>query len=64
MKARIEDMGRKEKKEEIKTKLDMMNRSAGRTPMPRPAVFKDKTKYNRNRAKVGFHREYGTRCFA
>lgn len=35
----------------VQEKLDMINRSTGRRPMPRPAVFRDKTKYDRNRQK-------------
>ena len=32
-------------------KLDSIKQSRDRTPMPRPTVFKDKTKYDRNAAK-------------
>ena len=31
-----------------KTKLDILNQTRDRTPMPRPAVFRDKKKYDRN----------------
>ena len=34
-----------------KTKLDLLNQTRDRTPMPRPAVFRDKKKYDRNSAK-------------
>ena len=33
------------------TKLDIINQTRDRTPMPRPAVFRDKRKYDRNLAK-------------
>ena len=31
-----------------KTKLDILNQTRDRTQMPRPAVFRDKKKYDRN----------------
>ena len=34
-----------------KTKLDILNQTRERDPMPRPAVFRDKKKYDRNAAK-------------
>ena len=34
-----------------KTKLDILNQTRDRTPMPRPAVFKDKKKYDQNAVK-------------
>ena len=34
-----------------KTKLDILNQTRERTPIPRPAVFKDKKKYDRNTVK-------------
>ena len=34
-----------------KTKLDILNQTRDRTPMPRPAVFKGKKKYDRNAVK-------------
>lgn len=45
-------MDKKEHRRKIKAKLDLMARSAGRKAMPRPAVFKDRTKYDRNRQKI------------
>ena len=40
------------KKSDIKkTKLDILNQTRERTPMPRPAVFRDKKKYDRNAVK-------------
>ena len=35
----------------IKTKLDILNQTRERSPMPRPTVFKDKKKYDRNLMK-------------
>ena len=34
-----------------KTKLDILNQTRDRTPMPRPAVFRDKKKYDRKAIK-------------
>ena len=34
-----------------KTKLDILKQSREREPMPRPAVFRDRKKYNRNLLK-------------
>ena len=42
-------MGKKKKNE--MTKLEILNQSRDRTPMPRPAVFRDKKKYDRNAVK-------------
>ena len=36
---------------EKEAKLDILNQTRDRTPMPRPAVFRDKRKYDRNAAK-------------
>ena len=37
------------KKNDIKkTKLDILNQTRDREPMPRPTVFRDKKKYDRN----------------
>ncbi|WP_154523014.1 hypothetical protein [Porcincola intestinalis] len=37
------------KKSDIKkTKLDILNQTRDRDPMPRPTVFRDKKKYDRN----------------
>ena len=33
------------------TKLDILKQTKDRTPRPRPAVFRDKTKYDRKRQK-------------
>lgn len=45
-------MDKREEKRKRKEKLDMINMSAGRRTMPRPAVFKDKSKYDRGRQKA------------
>ena len=45
------------KKESKKTKLDILNQTRERTPMPRPAVFKDKKKYDRNEVKNADRKE-------
>lgn len=37
--------------------LTAINQSRPRDPMPRPVVFKDKTKYDRNRAKEELREE-------
>ena len=42
-----------------KTKLDILNQTRDRTPMPRPAVFRDKKKYDRNAAKAEGRKEQG-----
>jgi len=39
------------KKKSRKAKLDILNQTRDRTPMPRPAVFRDKKKYDRNAIK-------------
>ena len=39
------------KKAKKLTKLDILKQTKDRTPMPRPAVFRDKTKYDRKRQK-------------
>lgn len=41
----------KNKDKNIQEKLDLINRSTERRTMPRPTVFKDKSKYDRNRQK-------------
>lgn len=44
---------KKEAKKKLKEKLDMYNQAGGRRePMPRPTVFRDKSKYDRNRQKA------------
>ena len=41
------------KKSDIKkTKLDILNQTRDRDPMPRPTVFRDKKKYDRNISKA------------
>lgn len=42
-----------------KTKLDILNQTRDRTPMPRPVVFRDKKKYDRNTVKEEARREQG-----
>ncbi len=41
----------------IEHKLATIRQSKPREMMPRPAVFRDKSKYNRNSAKASFRRE-------
>ena len=51
-------MGRRQHRrpaEKYRATLDMIKRTTSREPMPRPAVFKDKTKYDRNRQKQMEH---------
>lgn len=49
-------MDKREAKRKKKEKLNMINMSTERRPMPRPAVFRDKSKYDRNRQKEDFRR--------
>ena len=44
-------MHRPKKDKETQKKLDAIKHSRGRLTMPRPTVFKDKTKYDRNTQK-------------
>jgi hypothetical protein len=44
-------MYRPKKDKETMRKLDAIKHSRGRVTMPRPTVFKDKTKYDRNAQK-------------
>ena len=39
------------KKKNSEEKLDILNQTRDRTPMPRPAVFRNKKKYDRNAVK-------------
>ena len=41
----------RKKNNDKKEKLDMLNQTRDRTPMPRPAVFRNKKKYDRNAVK-------------
>ena len=41
----------KKAKKSKETKLDIINQTRDRTPIPRPVVFRDKKKYDRNAAK-------------
>ena len=41
----------KKKKQSRKTKLDILNQTRDRTPIPRPVVFRVKKKYDRNAIK-------------
>lgn len=50
-------MDKRAAKKKLEQKLDLINRSTGRRAMPRPAVFKDKSKYDRNRQKAENRRE-------
>ena len=40
-----------------KTKLDILNQTRDREPMPRPAVFRDKKKYDRKSMKDEYRKE-------
>lgn len=40
-----------------KKKLDAIKQSRPRTPLPRPATFADKTKYNRRHVKAAVRKE-------
>ena len=42
-------------------KLDILNQTRDRTPMPRPAVFRNKKKYDRNAVKDEDRKERGFR---
>ena len=52
-------MSKKDKKD--KEKLDVLNQTRDRTPMPRPAVFRNKKKYDRNAVKDEDRKERGFR---
>jgi len=41
----------KKREKNKNAKLDILNQTRDRTPMPRPAVFRDKKKYDRNAVK-------------
>ena len=45
-------MSKREEKKRKQEKLDLINRSTERRPMPRPTVFRDKSKYDRGRQKA------------
>lgn len=45
-------MNKKEARKRLQEKLDRYNQARPREPMPRPAVFKDRSKYDRNRQKA------------
>lgn len=44
---------------ETKRKLEAVKHARGRVTMPRPTIFKDKTKYDRNQRKQRDREEYG-----
>ncbi len=44
---------------EKEAKLDILNQTRDRTPMPRPAVFRDKRKYDRNAVKEETRKSQG-----
>ncbi len=47
------------KSSEAKRRLDLFKRAGERkAPMPRPTVFADRTKYNRNREKQQWRKNY------
>ena len=48
------------KKDSGQIRLEILNQSRDREIMPRPAVFRDKTKYDRNAAKDAARREQNT----
>ncbi len=50
----------KTKDKAAQAKLELIAMSTERREMPRPTVFKDKSKYDRNKAKQSFRKE----CFA
>lgn len=50
-------MDKRGQKKKVQEKLDLINRSTERRIMPRPAVFKDRTKYDRNRRKAPDRKE-------
>lgn len=50
----------KTKDKALRKKLELINMSTERREMPRPTVFRDKSKYDRNRQKQDFRHE----CFA
>lgn len=50
-------MSKREEKKRKQEKLDLINRSTERRPMPRPTVFRDKSKYDRGRQKALDRRE-------
>ena len=52
-------MSKKEK--DNQEKLDILNQTRDRTPMPRPAVFRNKKKYDRNAVKDEDRKERGFR---
>ena len=52
-------MSKKEK--DNQEKLDILNQTRDRTPMPRPAVFHNKKKYDRNAVKDEDRKERGFR---
>ena len=54
-----EQMSKKDKKD--REKLDVLNQTRDRTPMPRPAVFRNKKKYDRNAVKDEDRKERGFR---
>ena len=54
-----EQMSKKEK--DNQEKLDILNQTRDRTPMPRPAVFRNKKKYDRNAVKDEDRKERGFR---
>ena len=49
------------KKKNSEEKLDILNQTRDRTPMPRPAVFRTKKKYDRNAVKDEDRKERGFR---
>ena len=44
-------MQMKKRKKNKNVKLDILNQTRDRIPMPRPAVFRDKKKFDRNAVK-------------
>ena len=51
MKKNWKQQSKKASRRKRKTKLDILKQSREREPMPRPAVFRDRKKYDRNLLK-------------
>ena len=50
-------MSKKTKSTKLDKKLDILDQTRDRQPMPRPAVFRDRKKYDRNAAKDAARKE-------
>ena len=47
----------KNKDPKVERKLDLLKHTRPRDPMPRPTVFKDKSKFDRNKEKIKTRKE-------